>query len=463
MSKFIPTEKYLDTVTLALKPGTNLLVAEGTIRSSKTENFKPTFMFSVFDSDEELHLIAANDLDAINDNILNGEHGLMNMFPKHLAIQRDEIGGYYIAVKGRVPMNKPANKRILLVGFSSTAKWKKILGKTLGVILIDEVNTANKQFVDECFARQASVKKPLQLWTLNGDVPTHWIYTDYINRCKIVSKYRHEVPASIIADMDKVPKEKGWYYIHWNFYNNPVMGEEEIRRTKSIYPIGSYYYTIKILGERGAPGRLIYIDYMDSNKLLKKLDMSTVFREYPYCDIGIDIGANRALNSFTLTAYYKDLSRGVFITKHSFKQLGYEQKTEELISFVRLWLSRGANIEAISVDSAEANYIRDLKAKFISLRLPEVIPSYKATIKERIDLNIITFSTGRMIFNDTPEGRDLYDAFKMAKWVDGKANEEREDLNEPHNDKIDSAEYSQTRHMKRMLSVVKRYDMDEGA
>ena len=153
----------------------------------------------------------------------------------------------------------------------------------------------------------------------------------------------------------------------------------------------------------------------------------------------------------------------MFITKHSFKQLGYEQKTEELISFVRLWLSRGANIEAISVDSAEANYIRDLKAKFISLRLPEVIPSYKATIKERIDLNIITFSTGRMIFNDTPEGRDLYDAFKMAKWVDGKANEEREDLNEPHNDKIDSAEYSQTRHMKRMLSVVKRYDMDEGA
>lgn len=461
MSKFIPTEKYLDTVALALKPYTNLLVAEGTIRSSKTENFKPTFMFSVFDNDEELHLIAANDLDAINDNILNGEHGLLNMFPKHLSIQRDEIGGYYVAVKGHAPMNKPINKKILLVGFSSASKWKKILGKTLGVILIDEVNTANKQFVDECFARQASVKKPLQLWTLNGDVPQHWIYTDYINRCKIVSKYRHEVPASIIADMDMVPKEKGWYYIHWNFRNNPVMGEDEIRRTMSIYPVGSYYHTIKIKGERGAPGRLIYIDYMDS-----KLITKTELRDYHYFGVGVDIGATRAKNSFTLTGFKRDFSKGKFIAKDTFDQVGYEAKTQRLIAFVKLWLSRGANIQYIAVDSAESNYIRDLKAKFASLGLPEVIPSYKATIKERIDMNIILFSTGRMEFDDSPEGRDLYDAFRMAKWVDGKEGIEREDLNEPHIDKIDSAEYSQTPYMKKLLLAAKinlKYEEEDAA
>ena len=63
---------------------------------------------------------------------------------------------------------------------------------------------------------------------------------------------------------------------------------------------------------------------------------------------------------------------------------------------------------------------------------------------------IILASASRVIFNDTIECRDLYDAFMMAAWVDGKEGIEREDLNEPHN-KIDSAEYSFTRYMKTLL------------
>jgi PBSX family phage terminase large subunit len=458
MSKFIATEKYLDIAALSLKPYVNLVVAEGSIRSSKTEFLKPTFIFNVLDSDEELHLIAANDLDSINDNILDGEHGLYSMFPGLLEITRDEIGGYYLAVKSNIP-DRPNNKKILLVGFSTANKWEKILGKTIGCILIDEVNTANKQFVDECFARQASANKPIQLWTLNGDVPTHWIYTDYINRCNIAKKYCDRVPASIRADMDKVPKQKGWYYFHFLMQDNPTMSKDKIERTASIYPVGSYYHTIKILGERGAPGKLVYIDYL-SDKLIKKLGTSpidfTYLRKYPHCGIGVDIGAKRAQNSFTLEGFNLDYTQMAFIDKQTFQQLGYEVKTEKLIAFVKLWLSRGANIEYISVDSAEQNYIRDLQAKFKAMGLPPVIESYKATIKERIDMDIILFASGRCIFNDTVEGRDLYDAFRVCKWVDGKEGQEREDLNEPHNDKIDSAEYGMTRHMKKLMDAAKK-------
>src|SRR5690606_26684022 len=98
-SGFIPTQKYLDVLRLSLRDYTRLLVFEGTIRSSKTESAKPIFMFNVFDSNEELHLIAANDFDSIRDNVLEGEHGLLTMFPEHLSLRKDKIGGYYLHVK----------------------------------------------------------------------------------------------------------------------------------------------------------------------------------------------------------------------------------------------------------------------------------------------------------------------------------------------------------------------------
>ena len=64
-------------------------------------------------------------------------------------------------------------------------------------MLIDEVNTADQDFINECFARQLAVKNPLQIWTLNGDRPTHFIYKNYINSCVILDK--ENTPASIIA------------------------------------------------------------------------------------------------------------------------------------------------------------------------------------------------------------------------------------------------------------------------
>lgn len=455
---FIPTQKYIDVLALSTRDYCRLLIFEGTIRASKTEFAIPIFAINVLNSDEELHLIAANDYDAIRDNILEGEHGLFAMFPHHFKLEKEKIGGYYVSVKCFPPMKNPKNKKILLAGYSKANYWKKILGKTIGVAFVDEANTANKQFIDELFARQVSCNRPLQIWTLNGDVPQHFIYQEYINRANIFSKYRHQVPASIVADMDKAQKQKGWFYVHWSMYDNPTMTVEKIALAKSLYPPGSYYYTIKILGERGAPGRLVYIDYM-SKALIKKIDL----RDYPRCGVGVDIGASRAKNAFTLVGFSKNFEKCGFIDHISFENVGYKEKTAKLIAFVKLWLSRGANIEYVAIDSAETNYIRDLKAEFRALGLPEVIGSYKATIKERIDMNIVLFSTSRVEFNDTPSCLSLYDAFSIAKWVEGKEGQEREDNNDPHNDQIDSAEYGQTPYMKNLMYSAKKYTGKEVA
>ena len=426
------TKKYLRSIKLFLTRA-ELLVFEGTIRSSKTYTAIDAFFYAVNDSNEYLHLIACEDNDAVIDNVLKCDGGLLKKYGEYCKFMNEQIGGWFVAI---------GTKKVLLCGYRDARKWQKILGKTLGVIYVDEANTANKQFIDECFARQTSCDRPKMIWTLNGDIPTHWIYQDYINRCNIVGT----APASIVADMDQAKKQKNWYYIHWNMADNPIMTADKIERANTLYPIGSYYHTIKILGERGAPGRLIYNDYIQDNLY----DPNLSVMNYKYYMLGCDVGATKASNVvilFGVSADYRSI--GLF-DPDIFKQVGYEYKTKRIEAYTRLWNDR-VPLECLAIDSAEQNFIRDISTDFKAKNLPPVICSFKATIKERIDMYIIMLSQGRVKTNSL----DVVNAFRIAKWVKGKEGEEREDLNEIHNDLLDAIEYASTRFMKKLMAVRK--------
>lgn len=439
-------DKHLDLLALAMRH--RLLVLEGTVRSTKTVIAIQAFFYRVYNSDNYLHMIASRDFDTINDNILDSNGmGLLALFPEYCSLVKDKIGGYYVKM-----VTPKGDKKILLVGYDNKSKWKKILGLSIECIFVDEVNIADPQFIRECFARQTSFDKPFTIWTLNGDIPTHYIYQEFINRCKIIGY----APASIRADMDKVEKELGWYYTHWTMQDNPVMTPKKIAAASSIFPIGSYYHTIKILGERGAPGILIYNDYMSERLIIdpdEKDDRGRpkyVFSRYV---IGVDIGASRAYNSFALVGFTADYSKCCVLDLMTFQGLGYETKKSKLLAFALKHREHGKFIEKIAIDSAEGNFIHDIKADFSRHGLT-VVGSFKATIKDRIDMNIVGFSTGRVLFSKYC--MEAYNAFLIAKWAEdskgiGKVGIEREDKNEKHNDIIDSVEYAQTTHMKALM------------
>lgn len=440
---YLFNDKILDAIALALRPTTRQLTFEGTIRSSKTVTAIEAFFWRVYYSDAIRHVVASYDSDTLKNNILEADgHGLLTKFKGYCKEKKDRIGGWYIEV------NAPkGNKQISLCSYSNKSKWKKVLGGSIENFFIDEANVADPQFIKECYSRQVSFQHPLTIYTLNGDVPTASIY-EHINSSKIIGK----APASIRADMDKAPKKKGYYYLHWTMADNPIMTAEKIAAASELYPVGSYYYKIKILGERGTPGKLIYIDYMDEGRLIQKLDVS----KFHSFTISMDVGATRAQNSISLVGYTYGYTKAAVIHKKTFPCVGYNEKTSKLKEFIAFCKRIGANnIEAIIVDSAELNYINDLKADFRRLGLPEVVGSYKATIKDRIDMGILLMASEKMIFNDTEEGRNAFNAFKMATWEEGKEGEVRKDENEPWNDIVDSIEYSLTRHMKALLRSVK--------
>ena len=208
-----------------------LISCEGTVRSSKTIDLIECFCILLDMTPDYLHLIACKDSDAITDNILDSNGlGILKRYPNLFKLKKDKIGGYYLAFRD----SKGRQKKVLLCGYDKEPSWSKILGKTLGIILVDEVNIASKKFIDECFARQSSAEMPRTLWSLNGDDPSHWVYQEYINYCKPLM--REEIPQSILNDMDEKPDKKGWFYFHFNFRDNPVMTEEKIQAIMDIYP-----------------------------------------------------------------------------------------------------------------------------------------------------------------------------------------------------------------------------------
>lgn len=451
MATILQSDKTLDGIALCINEDVRQLAFEGVTRSSKTVTAIEGFFWRMYLSKSNRHLMASYTSNTLNDNLLYADgFGIIPRFKEYFIpnkagdyLKRDKLGNYYLEFNG----GKNGIKKIALCTYGNKIKWRNILGGTYECVFIDEANIADPNFINECYARQTSFEKPFTLYTLNGDIPTASIY-EHINKSKPIGK----VPASILADMNKAEKVNGYYYTHWVMSDNPIMTPEKIARASELYPVGSFYYTTKILGERGTPNKAIYVDYINESEVLKKLRLE----DYHSFIISADIGATRAQNSITLTGYTPNYTEVCIYDNESFSQCGYNEKTKRLIEFIEKWQRLGArNIECVTVDSAEQNYIKDLQGEFIRRNLPSVIPSYKATIKERIDLNILLFSRGRLKINDTENGRKVLDAFKQASWVAGKEGIERKDENEPWNDKLDSVEYGETRHLNALLKATR--------
>lgn len=447
----IITNKMLDCIQYSLRDSTYLMSFEGSIRSIKTTTVIQMIHFLVQQSDEIYHLIAAQDNSSINEVILRSKVGLITLYPEYYALKKDEIGGYYVEAKCDV-QGKPRVKKILLCGFGNKSRWKNINGHEFGVILLDEANNSDPQFMRECFARQANVENPKMLLTMNGDSPTLWIYTEFVNYCQILGT----APASIIAEMSSYKKKKGYYYVHFNMRDNPTMTQEKIERAEELYPKDSYYHKIKILGERGTPGKLIFNDYMNPKKHLKLLSKE-MYNEFI---VGCDIGATRAKNTLNLIGFNKTYTDVGALDKSTFQQCGYDEKRKIMLGMVLNW-NKKMPIRAIVVDSAEQNFIIDLKATFQPYGI-EVVPSYKATIKQRIDMLIVLLALGILKFNDTKEGKEMYNSYLMAKWEEGKEGEVREDKNDPINDIMDATEYALTIHMKQLMYAANKVIKNDG-
>lgn len=78
------------------------------------------------------------------------------------------------------------------------------LGSQFGCVLIDEVNTANVEFV-----REISTRNDYLMMTLNPDDPNLPIYKEFINCARPLEKYKDDVPREIMEQLNSEEKQTG--------------------------------------------------------------------------------------------------------------------------------------------------------------------------------------------------------------------------------------------------------------
>lgn len=244
--KFPLSQKYIDFINSTNATAEFL---EGTTASGKTTvGAGVKFMRMVSRSDIKLHCLAAKTAGKAEETIIQQTNGILELH-KNAVYCGNGDKDY------KIPHIKFEGKIIFVLGYDSRDKWEMVLGAQFGCVYIDEVNTANIDFI-----REISTRNKYMLCTLNPDDPNLPVYKEFVNRSRPYKKYKNDVPNEILNELTEEPVPN-WRYWFFSFYDNLSLTVEDIERKKASAPKGTKLYKNKILGLRGKATGLVFSNF----------------------------------------------------------------------------------------------------------------------------------------------------------------------------------------------------------
>lgn len=223
---------------------------EGTTAAGKTTVGIFKFMLMVAKSDIKYHVIAGADIGTVEKNVINAELGLI--------AQMEGLAEYFPKGQGKISLPhvkyQTANgeKIIYVCGFDNKVRWKKVLGSQSGCVYIDEVNTADMEFL-----REITHRCKYMMTTSNPDSPDLPVYKEFINHSQPLKRYMRDYPEELLEQLDQ-PQKTGWIHWYFTFYDNAAMTEADIQEKIESVPVGTKMYKNKILGLRGKATGLVF-------------------------------------------------------------------------------------------------------------------------------------------------------------------------------------------------------------
>ena len=91
----------------------------------------------------------------------------------------------------------------MLSAMATKRKWKDALGGQYGCLYIDEINTADIDFV-----REASMRCDYLMATLNPDDPSLDVYKEYINCSRPLPEWEEDTPQEIKDELKRRTKAR---------------------------------------------------------------------------------------------------------------------------------------------------------------------------------------------------------------------------------------------------------------
>jgi len=224
-------------------------------------------MLMVSRSKKKLHVIASRTTGTAEKNILQQDNGILDLH-KNATYYGNGDSNY------KLPHVKFEDKIIFILGYDNKDKWENALGSQFGCVFIDEINTANIDFV-----REISVRNEYLMATLNPDNPALPVYTEFINRARPYKKYIDDVPPSILKELYKEPEHPRWKYWFFTFRDNLSLTEDMIAKKIADAPEGTKLYKNKIQGLRGKCTGLVFVNFDRDRHVITEADAREFIRK----------------------------------------------------------------------------------------------------------------------------------------------------------------------------------------
>lgn len=319
--EFKLSPKYIDYINTTKNVDVEFL--EGTTAAGKTTVAASVkFMRLVSESPKKIHIIASRTTGTAEKNIINQDNGILDLHHNAIYNGRGNADNKFphILFEGKI---------IYVLGYDTRDKWENALGGQYGIVLIDEINTADIDFV-----REISSRNDYLIGTLNPDDPRMPIYKEFINHSRPYKKYASDVPIEIMKELEKSePKEK-WRYWFFSMKDNASLTEEAIQKKINSVPVGTKIYKNKILGLRGKATGLVFINFEYSKHVITKEKA----KEKKY--IGFSAGLDTAYSSQS-----DDTIAMVFI--------GITENREMIVLDERIYNNKDLNVPIAPSDTAK--------------------------------------------------------------------------------------------------------------
>lgn len=226
---------------------------EGTTAAGKTTVGIYKFMLKVAESPKKLHIIAADDTGTAEKNMIQKDLGILDDFG--VLVEYNGSGTKDDKIPHLILHTSKGDKTIYVLGYGNKKKWKKALGGQYGCLYIDEINTADIEFV-----REASMRSDYLMGTLNPDDPSLQVYKEYINCSRPLPEWQDETPREILEELREEPKP-GWVHWFFSFAHNLGLPQEKIDRIIQNTPKGTKIWKNKIEGLRGKATGLVFSNF----------------------------------------------------------------------------------------------------------------------------------------------------------------------------------------------------------
>lgn len=394
--RLLLSEKYKDF----LKCDAKVEFLEGTTSAGKTTVGLFKFMLKVAESKKKLHIIAAKDTGTAEKNIINKDLGILDDFG--VLVEYNGNGTKDDKIPHLLFHTNNGDKVIYVMGYGDKKKWEKALGGQYGCLYIDEINTADIDFV-----RESAMRSDYMMATLNPDDPNLPVYKEYINCSRPLPEWEHETPREILSELKEEPKS-GWIHWFFSFKDNLGLSKEKLAQIIQNTPKGTKIWKNKIEGIRGKATGLVFPNFdrkkhTKSKKWLKQ-KLKSGETKIKKITAGLDTSYSSSSRD-TIAMVYQIITEcrkvitvdeKVYSNKDLSVPLAPSDTVRNFIDFLDRNGEEWGYTRDVFIDSADQATITELqKYKRLHGSIYNFIPAYKKTkIIDRIKLQLSWLQQG---------------------------------------------------------------------